>query len=802
MRSIAKRLGVECHRPISTFLSVCAVLCFFALPSSFAAEANFVDIMKSMDKLVGGKATPYDRAVLYKNNAAINRAAMNGWLSDVQYQRTQSDFSIINQNIAKHAAADAGAEFTVQTRTSKKYSPGTDSDYITKVKSEAQIAKMQQSYNRRINGYLERHGLSDGARNDWHNSLDTDFMADPSEMSEAQFKRISKMNNDAYKRRLAADYERIVRSNQKLKEAIAEGTTPAGAAPEILRPEHFTEYAQEMKDLQAKKAALIEKMTANRRAIESNTDLNSRLKILMAQEQKYISRIEATIKNLRAQEGLPALDPNAGPSLAQRGSKRARSNYGVIEHAHSMSETSLNKALRQLSESIAEAAERNPKTFNAANAAKDISILTRNMPELERQALLKQMKNRFSPEFHKMVTEEIGKRPAFVKSAPVAEPTGPTVRDRVRGLKERAQAMDAKLQRSLGVSDDLSGMGARRAKYNRKADKAMKRLGKVALVATGYAIAQYATTYFTSMRNAMDPNISDEQKEQYYAEAYQAAMGVAHLGGAGVLMEMFPTVGAAYIAYTLSNEAGMWIVRETETGQALNSWTAEFMDDQFKALEAGTNQRLDNMDWDIYWKFSNALYDGRLRPRGDLTFEQALRKIREFIKAGHYHRILKEAVEQVKPGDDLKDVLDEDKLKKKAPLGSQVLFVVDMEGSGYTFTSAAEGDVRAIRVTGQETFVIPVPRDQDPKQILEEVRQELRKVPECIPAEWSSPGVNEPPDVYDQGPQFTIRNHPNPFLTQAEIDEAESKGEIEIGEAAWEADWDDERIWNNWYCKG
>jgi len=44
-------------------------------------------------------------------------------------------------------------------------------------------------------------------RTDWHNKLDTDFMADPKGVSQAEFEKIAKVNNDAYKRREAAAWE-------------------------------------------------------------------------------------------------------------------------------------------------------------------------------------------------------------------------------------------------------------------------------------------------------------------------------------------------------------------------------------------------------------------------------------------------------------------------------------------------------------------------------------------------------------------------------------------------------------------
>ena len=92
----------------------------------------------------------------------------------------------LNTKFGQRAAQAAGADFTVQTRTSQTFSPGTDSDYITIVKDKEQIGRMQSDYNRRVNEFLTENGAIDQPRSDWQKKLDTDFMADPAHVSEAE----------------------------------------------------------------------------------------------------------------------------------------------------------------------------------------------------------------------------------------------------------------------------------------------------------------------------------------------------------------------------------------------------------------------------------------------------------------------------------------------------------------------------------------------------------------------------------------------------------------------------------------
>lgn len=304
-----------------------------------------------------------ERALVFMNNDNINAAALNGEINDVAYQAAQGDYAEVNQDFAHAAATAAGADFTVQVSTSANYKPGTDSDYITIVQSPEQIEQMQDGYNARINQWLSDKGLIDAPRDNWHNRLDTDFMADPSHVTDEQFRRVAEHNNDAYTRRASADFERRIR-------------TPGGPLP--VGPEHIVAYVQEMDDFADKKAKSISA------ALDDFTAFNDpryRADVFrkMAQQQKYISRIEDAEDILRAQHGLGPRD-RGGPSLAKQGSGRSYANSRVIREAYQRAEESFETAIGNMASTMAEVA-RDSTRFRESVDIDIAAILRRVSPE-------------------------------------------------------------------------------------------------------------------------------------------------------------------------------------------------------------------------------------------------------------------------------------------------------------------------------------------------------------------------------------------------------------------------------------
>ncbi|MEX3011909.1 hypothetical protein [Hoeflea sp. TYP-13] len=511
--------------------------------------ANVHDALKRLhaNVAVGGDASnlsDYDRALLFKYNDDINAAALNDEIADSVYQAAQSDYAKTNEAFASAAATDAKADFTPQVSNSDVYSPGTDSDYITVVERPEQITQMQEGYNNRVNDYLEKNGLLDETRKDWHNKLDTDFMADPSKVSPEQFEEISRLNNDAYKRPLAADYERISRM-------------PVDERPKITM-EHITAYTEEMDDFRRKKGKLLDKLLSD----PSNfSDPKKRAEAFraMAQQQKYISRIESAEDFLRAQEGLPPRDRSIA-SAAKKGSKRSWKNSKNIRDAYQVADNSLSKAIGDMTDTLADAAEANPKF--KAQAANRVAELMDRLPEGERAKAMERIKSKHSG-FADEVAEAIGKRR-----------TGLAAADDLKG----AGQLDDAARKAAGSADDLSKVAKLKNGFKAAGNAALTALGGIGVGADVYMAGSELKTVIESINKAMDPSTPEAEADALFEKAAASSQALIESGMLGILMEKYPPVAAAFGTWVLTRHGGEWVLANTETGQAINRGATNVMD--------------------------------------------------------------------------------------------------------------------------------------------------------------------------------------------------------------------------------
>jgi hypothetical protein len=550
-------------------------LAIFTLSSpiseALAQQTLSADLREIVGRLsdAGGDATKLsgrDRALLFKNNDAVNAARLNGEIPDHLYQGAQNDFASFNRQFAADSAAEAGAEFTVQQRTTDTFSPGTDSDYITVVQDKKQITKMQNGYNERVNNFLSENGVLDQPSNTWHNKLDTDFMADPRYVTEAEFREVAKLNNDAYKRRHAAEFEKIKR---------------AGGGK--IGPQHVTATAEEMSDFATKKGHKIHEMFENPSQFNDPVKRAEAIR-LMAQEQKYITRIEDLEDFLRAQEGLPARP--RGTSLAAAGSKRSPHNVGTIREAHALAEQTRSKALQDLIETMGEVAHKNPQF--TASATDDIVKILAKLPPGERATAMGILKTRNA------------------------------------GLARQVDAALDGLPRASGASalDDVARAGKMRRGLQAAAD-AMDALGKVAAAADVIAAAAQLKEYFDAIRMAMDPATSAEEAQTLFEKAQEIAIELSKSSALIAIMERHPAVAIAYGAWSVLCLGGEWVssnrydeefaTRPAASGGCLDRQLSAW--DRFKDWWSG-KEALDELHKrEICEKFKGALADGRLKLR-------------------------------------------------------------------------------------------------------------------------------------------------------------------------------------------
>ncbi len=610
----------------------------FALLAVRTAPAQYISdpLLQALEALRQGKASSGQRALLFQNNGLLNNARLNGWMSDAHYQTLQNDFAKINEFFAKQAAEKAGAEFRVQPRKTTDFQPGTDSDYIVTTTSNdpvGQIKTIQRNYDELVNAWRERCFKAEGMEykpySQWYKKLDVDFMANPKNVSAEQFAAIKEINNGAYQRKEAAEYERVSR---------LAGDQPVGA-------DEIRGYAEEMQGQIAHKQHQIDQIRSDP-SLMNDKVARGELQKLMAQEQKYVERLESMAARLRNQERLQQPLPFKQPeikvtlrdgvyvfeqrqvSVSVKGALRAPGNMGSSVVGSSLTRNSVNRAIRDLADAMAEARTIHPEKW--PNAAKDIAAITAELSPSEKGAILECMirkQTRGGKAMARDVAIEMRKQ--------AAGPSG-------------FEKIDAGLRKIFGVTEGLSEMGQARRAFNEMAMKALGNLDKLNKAFVALQVVQAisdARIYVTSIATAMDPNTTDAEANRAFQQAQSAANSMAMSGGMGVLFTKVPTLGALYMSGSVAYDGTRWFLENTKTGQIIDRNMGDFFDrgiqrsdvtyDSVLAYFGGQShamqdaQQQNNLDA----SYIKALRDGRLHLAPGYTVQQLIAALHHGDKA-------------------------------------------------------------------------------------------------------------------------------------------------------------------------
>jgi len=562
-----RRLG----RLFAMVLVAAMLVGLFALPAR-ADPLLTPEVREALRAQSMNMATSQQSALLFANNDAVNLARLNGGVSDIEYQAAQKDFARLNAGMARDAATDENARFDKQKSKSARYSPGTDSDYILGVESADQVKRIQKNYNQRVNAFLERNGVP-GGREDWHRTLDVDFMADPRKVSQAEFEEIAKVNNAAYRRREAAEFEKISRANDGSR------VTPA----------HYRAYAEEMRDFVQHKQELLDELRRDPEILKDERKA-AEFHLLMAQEQKYVERVAVANQILRAQQGLPpsdsyeprytvetdadgnnvlrkaVRDPDGavlGETLAELGAKRSPENFRVTAQADSVAKNSINRALTELAESMAEAGAKN---WNYRRLAPEMmASLTQNMSAAEKGAILDRVKGKYGD---------------AAAASLAAAMRGESSLFAATSLKDLDRRITAKFE------TDLSGATRVRQGFNEQASKALGALETVGRLKSYYDTAQLARSVIELMQKAVDPSLSAAERAKVQAELDTNFWSLMENHGFSMVLQQMPTVAAFYGTWSLAYDGTTLILQNTQTGQRLNAAAAAYADDNMRAADA------------------------------------------------------------------------------------------------------------------------------------------------------------------------------------------------------------------------
>lgn len=355
------------------------LVALFLAAASSPAFCWTLELMKAAEAVSAGTASKKQEALVFKHNAEINRMRIKDFsivelvdgrkvrhsMTDEVYQRCQNFYSEKNLEIARQAAAEQGARMNPQRRErNRPFDAGTDSDYIVQAGSPEQVKTIQDSYNRRVNGFLEENGV-DPEKIDYARKNDVDFMADPRGVNAADFERIAGLNNDAYKRREAAMYEARSRS---------------GETPDF---DEIVAYKDEMDDFVQKKTREIEpvarELQAHKKrypderkepldASQKRLDLEARLQQKQAQKSKYHDRAQSATLELARQAGLEDVIRPQQSSLPAEGKTRAPSE-------------SMSQKQQQIKSATAEAASSHLVYLDTLNEVRVLGEMAGRHPE-------------------------------------------------------------------------------------------------------------------------------------------------------------------------------------------------------------------------------------------------------------------------------------------------------------------------------------------------------------------------------------------------------------------------------------
>ena len=599
-----------------------------------------------------GKATEAQRVMLLVANDDINYMRMNGLLSHDQYQKSQGAFDKTSQGIAKKGSLLNNADFTVQKRGSSSFTEGTDSDYIMKMKLKSKdpvhdIRQMQEYYNKSVNALVQKHkaalqkaGLSTKPRYNWHNKLDIDFMVDPKTVSRKQFQEVAKIQNDAYKRPLAAEYEAITRG-----------------APGILSQAHYRAYYDEMNDFIKKKQEYIADAMKDPR-FKYDQKFQTTLHRMMAQEQKYATRQEALINEIikrhrlnHAQYGGKTGKPFYEVYIDTKGNAVMRKKYPGSLAAHGAGRSFHNRPATIAAHGVVE----NSITNNQVKLAEVMSMAARGTRGPREQVMLRDIANvtkNMNTASKGRVIEIVGQRRGKVFAKKLATEMRKLVppRNQLSFTQKMVNKIDSLPKLIPGYNDNVANMSAARARLNASAKTAVGIYGKLMAVKTYYDMAKMGSRYWDLISRATDPNISEEESRRLADEAMDVSWQMAQMGVSGKLMQtMFtktPTLAALHTSWTIGYDGTGYLLNNTETGKAFKTATIrktlaamdkahETSELLTEALGGKSERMIDKERRDaVLSKFEDALNRGDIKLKSYATKHDVI----ALIKKGQYRK--------------------------------------------------------------------------------------------------------------------------------------------------------------------
>lgn len=397
------RHGCRLHPLLAVF--------FLILTASFPSEAFSwtPEVIEAAHAVANGSATPRQEAIAFQNNKAINQMALMGEIPKDVYDANQSAFEKINDRFVKDAAAENGLKANLQQKNpDDPIKPGTDTDVLVergtskKPITSKQIKDTVESYNRKVEKFLQERQVSPTAQENWARRTDTDFMPVPSHTTADEFARIAAETNQRggtmYTDPRAAEIEARLRSGATID--VRDSANYVGEMQRLANEKLSQADDLDSQARESRRSAPLDEGPA--KALEAEAQLRR------SQAGKYVERIDKVGKRLAEQHGVAAFKPQgpAAESVAavshERGPQTARqaADVGALG-AHSLANST-----RGYVQTLAEIVKAHPGSAEAAQQA--IARGAANLSPFQKGELLDYLKKMISDEFARGVAKEMG----------------------------------------------------------------------------------------------------------------------------------------------------------------------------------------------------------------------------------------------------------------------------------------------------------------------------------------------------------------------------------------------------------
>lgn len=263
------------------------------------AEEGLSEVLGAFNEVStkGAEASAQAQALAFKHNETLQHLRIQGKIPENVFQANQANFSRINNGFVEQAAKNNGLNYRPQQAAPGKLpTPGVDTDAIVssgqpgKPMTAQQVSGARADYNRNVNEFLSKNGVSGGRAP----NTNTSIMPDPGSMTESEWRKAideaDRAGEVVYKNPQAAAAEAKIRAGQPL--------TPAEANARVqevnrLANQHFA-HADQLDDAARKLPP-----GPQRAALEAQAQ------IARHNGAKYVNRITETGNAMAQQHGLP-----------------------------------------------------------------------------------------------------------------------------------------------------------------------------------------------------------------------------------------------------------------------------------------------------------------------------------------------------------------------------------------------------------------------------------------------------------------------------------------------------------------